>query len=315
MPPPGVARRKFLKEVGAAALAWGAASRLGGALPGVLPNPVGYSVISWPEDQFDQALEAISSVGYKGVQLLGEVVENYPGDKALALRDRLKKLNLVPTALSCHNVPLAPGKSDISYSNFHLDVDFMKTLGGVFFQFTDGGRANVNYSAGDVKILGATMNELGKIAKDSGLTVGYHPHFGMLGETREGVTRVMDATRPEYVRLIVDVAHLALGGCDPAEVIRTYRERLAFFHLKDCRKDTYDLVRRDRDAGAKARLRFCEIGKGVLDFQPIMAAIRDVKFKGWMIVELDRYVPPPGGPAESARINKAALEKLGFSIS
>jgi sugar phosphate isomerase/epimerase len=52
----------------------------------------------------------------------------------------------------------------------------------------------------------------------------------------------------------------------------------------------------------------------VLDFKPIVAAIRDVKFKGWLVVELDRYVPPPGGPIESARINKAALEQLGFKV-
>ena len=314
MPAACVARRTFLKEIGALALGWGAASRFSNAFPSGLSNPVGYSVISWPDDQFDQALEGISSVGYKGVQLMGEVVANYPGDKALAMRDRLKKLNLVPTALSCHNVPLAPGKSDVSYANFRLDVDFMKTLGGIFFQVTDGGHPKVKYSADDVKTLCESMNELGKIAKDSGMTLGYHPHFGTLGETREGVRQLMDATRPEYVKLIVDVAHVTLGGCDPAEVIRTYHERLAFFHFKDCRKDTSDLVHTNYEKGARARIRFCEVGQGVVDFPSIMAAIRDVNFKGWVIVELDRYLPPPGGPTESARINKAALEKLGFNI-
>jgi hypothetical protein len=33
-----------------------------------------------------------------------------------------------------------------------------------------------------------------------------------------------------------------------------------------------------------------------------------------VIVELDRFEPPPGGPAESARINKDALRSLGFKI-
>jgi hypothetical protein len=35
---------------------------------------------------------------------------------------------------------------------------------------------------------------------------------------------------------------------------------------------------------------------------------------GSLIVELDSYESPAGGPAESARINKAALESLGFKI-
>jgi inosose dehydratase len=311
---PGTARREFLKELGAMALAWGAASPLAGAVPGALHNPVGYSTISWPDNQLDQALEGISSVGFKGVQLMGEVVENFAGDNALRLKERLTKLHLVATALSCHNVPLAPGKSDVNVANFRLDIEFMKTLGGLYFQVTDGGRWNVNYTDDQVKTLGASMNELGKMAKDAGLVLGYHPHVGMLGETREGVRRVLDATQPEYVKLIVDVAHLALGGSDPAEVIRTYRERLLFFHLKDVRKDTDELMHKDHAAGERMRLRFCEIGTGVLDFQPIIQAIRDVKFKGWMVVELDRYTPPPGGPTEAARTNKAALEKLGFRI-
>jgi inosose dehydratase len=276
---------------------------------------VGYSTISWPDAQYEQALEEISEVGYKGAQLMGEIVQAYPGDKVGELRDHLQKLKLVATCMSCHSVSLAPGKPiDQALGRFREDVKFMKALGGPFLQVTDGGKPHVDYPADDIKQLGASMTELGKIAKDSGVTLGYHPHFGMLGETREGVSKVMDSTDPDYVKIIVDVAHLTLGGCDPAEVIRTYHQRLAFFHMKDLRKETSEAVKQNHDAGGRARLRFCEIGHGVLDFKPIVAAIRDVKFEGWLVVELDRYVPPPGGPIESARINKAALEQLGFKV-
>jgi inosose dehydratase len=308
-------RRQFLKQMGVSALAWGAASSALDAFPRAMPNPVGYSTISWPDAQYEQALEEISEVGYKGAQLMGEIVQAYPGDKVGELRDHLQKLKLVATCMSCHSVSLAPGKPiDQALGRFREDVKFMKALGGPFLQVTDGGKPHVDYPADDIKQLGASMTELGKIAKDSGVTLGYHPHFGMLGETREGVSKVMDSTDPDYVKIIVDVAHLTLGGCDPAEVIRTYHQRLAFFHMKDLRKETSEAVKQNHDAGGRARLRFCEIGHGVLDFKPIVAAIRDVKFEGWLVVELDRYVPPPGGPIESARINKAALEQLGFKV-
>lgn len=217
--------------------------------------------------------------------------------------------------MSCHGVSLAPGKpADQSTDKFREDVKFMKALNGLFLQVTDGGKPNVQYSTDDIKTLGASMTELGRIAKEFGLTLGYHPHFGMLGETRQGISKVMDATDPAYVKIIVDVAHLTLGGSDPAEVIRTYHHRLAFFHFKDLRQDTYNAVQQNHDTGGRIRLRFCEIGHGMLNFAPIMAAIRDVHFRGWIVVELDRYVPAPGGPIASARINKAALEKLGFKV-
>ena len=309
------ARREFLKQMGAAALAWSAASQRLGAAPAAATNPVGYSCIAWPDEQYGPAIEAISAVGYKGVQLMSEIEQDFPGDKVLEFRDQLKKLKLVATCMSCHKVSLAPGKPiDKSVANFHEDVKFIKALGGLFLQVTDGGKPNVNYSAEDIKTLGTAMTELGKIAKDSGITLGYHPHFGMLGETRQGIAKVMDSTDPQYVKIIVDVGHLTLGDSDPAEVIRTYHQRLAFFHMKDVRKDTFDSIKQNHDAGWRIRVRFCEIGHGILDFKPIVAAIRDVKFTGWLVVELDRYIPPPGGPIESARINKAALEQLGFKV-
>ena len=112
---------------------------------------------------------------------------------------------------------------------------------------TDGGDPTKEYSAEDIRALGARMNAVGKMAQDFGLTLGYHPHFGTIGETRQGLGRVLDATDPRYVKLIADVAHMALGGSDPAEVIRTYGQRLCFLHLKDTRKEVAAVARQDRN--------------------------------------------------------------------
>ena len=146
------------------------------------------------------------------------------------------------------------------------------------------------------------------------MTVGYHPHFKTFGETRDGLERVLDATDSRYVGLIADVAHLKLGGSDPAEVIRTYHQRLVMVHLKDVRPDAYELARRDHDEAGKLKARFCEIGTGVVDFPAVIASLKKARFKGWAMVELDNFAPPVGGPAESAQTNKGALRSLGFAI-
>ncbi len=308
------ARRRFLRQAGAAALSWAAFSRLDSALPGTLPNPVGYSNISWPPNELNQALETVSALGYQGVQLLGWVQEAYAGEKSSELKDRLQKLKLFPAALSCSKVKLRPDSPENFTAQFREYADFLHSLGGNVLQLIDGGKPRGNYSAGEINSMGAKMNELGKMAKDSGLTVGYHPHFGTVGETRERLGSVMDATDPQYVGLIADVAHLKLGGSDPAEVIRTYHQRLVLVHLKDVRRDAYKLARQNRDASEKLKFSFCEIGRGVVDFPAVTASLRAGRFQSWVIVELDRFEPPPGGPAESARINKDALRSLGFSI-
>lgn len=310
----GMTRRGFLRGGGAAAASWAAFSRLDSAMPGPIANPVGYSNISWPQNELSQAMETVSALGYQGMQFLGWVQETYAGEKTAELNGLLQKLKLSAAALSCNKVKLRPDTPDDFMEQFRVYADFLHSLGGKVLQLTDGGKPGGNYSANEIKSMGAKMTKLGKVAKDSGMSVGYHPHFGTLGERRERLGSVMDATDPRYVGLIADVGHLKLGGSDPAEVIRTYHQRLVLLHLKDVRRDAYELARQNRDAAEKLKFRFCEIGHGVVDFPAVTASLRKSQFQGWVVVELDRFEPPAGGPAESARINKDALQALGFKI-
>jgi inosose dehydratase len=275
---------------------------------------VGYHAIAWPRREFDQALAAIAELGFKGVQMLGWVREKYGGSELPRLKERLRALKLQPVALSCSKIDLDPDHPKDESHELRAYAAFLQALGGLYLQVTDGGKPDREYSAPVIQALGARMNALGKLAQDFGLTLGYHPHFNTVGETREGMARVLEATDPRSVKIIADVGHLALGGADPVEVIRTYHERLLFFHFKDVRRDTMELARKNRDLVRGTKYRFCEIATGALDFPAIIQAFRDTQFKGWVIVELDRNERRPGGPAESGGMNKAALQRLGLLV-
>jgi len=306
-------RRAFLRKAGGLLLASGI------GIPQVLraqstfSNPVGYAAISWPSDQFDDAIVDISALGFRGVQMLGSTLKSY-GSRVETLKARLDILKLKPAALSCSGVSPNPARASNDSAQFKRYVAFMKHLGGKNLQITDGGRPGRNYSAREIRTLGAHMNELGKLARSSGLVMGYHPHFGTLGETRKGLGKVLGATSPKDVKLIADVARLTLGGCDPAEVIRSYHDRLLFVHFKDVRKDVLAQARRNRNLVRKSHDLFCVIGQGGVDFPPILKALRDTHFSGWVIVELGAYKVPPGGPAVSARMNLEAMRRMGFKV-
>src|SRR5208337_3940399 len=240
-------RREFLRTLAGLGVAQGALGRLLADAGDALPNPVGYATIAWPRQEFSHALETVSRLGFRGVQMLGWVREAYSGTREQELGGRLACLKLKPVALSCSAAQLAPERQGNETNEVRGYAEFFSRLGGTFLQVTDGGNPTKTYSAEDIRSLGARMNALGKMAQDFGLTLGYHPHFGTLGETRRGLGRVLEATDPRYVKLIADVAHLALGGSDPAEVIRTYGQRLCFLHLKDTRKEIAALARQDRN--------------------------------------------------------------------
>jgi inosose dehydratase len=292
----------------------GALATLRAGARDVLPNPVGYAIIAWPNEEFAHGLETISRLGYRGVQLLGWVRESYPVTKAQELGQLLASLKLKPVALSCSTVGLAPEQPGNETAEVRGYAEFFSRLGGTFLQVTDQGNPSKEYSAQDIRTLGARMNALGRMAQDFGLTLGYHPHFGTIGETRQGLGRVLEATDPRYVKLIADVAHLALGGSDPAEVIRTYGARLCFLHLKDVRKEIAAVARQDRNLVEGKGPPFCEIGLGTVNFGALAQALRAVRFSGWVVVELDGGNSTLGGPDASAAKNREALRKIGFDV-
>jgi len=307
-------RREFLRNLAGLGVARGVLGTLRADARDVLPNPVGYATIAWPRKEFAHALETISRLGFGGVQMLGWVREAYPAAKAHELGDLLSSLKLKPVALSCSEARLAPERQGNETAEVRSYAQLFSHLGGTFLQVTDDGNPSKDYSDEDIRNLGARMNALGKMAQDFGLTLGYHPHFGTIGETRKGLGRVLEATDPQYVKLIADVAHLALGGSDPAEVIRTYGQRLCFLHLKDARKEVVAIARQNRNLVEGKGPPFCEIGLGMVDFAAVVQALRAVRFSGWVVVELDTGNSTLGGPDASAAENSNALRKLGFNI-
>lgn len=308
-----ISRRSFLERTAsgfsASLLAFVAAS----TSPAPAPNRIGYSTISWPEAEFEHALETISILGFAGVQLVGWARERY-ANRADVLRERLRKLHLVPVAQSCWDVNLDPEDLPDNTVTVRAYAEFFKGLGGSILQVTDGGKPDGRYSAESLRQMGESMNALGRIAQDHGLTLGYHPHVGTLGESEEGVRRILAATDAKLVKLIADTGHLTLGGMNPAKIIRKYRDRLILVHLKDVRKDAHQAARESRGTLRARKYLFCEIGSGALDLATIRDVLRETSYHGWIIAELDSYEPTPGGPDEGARANRNALQKLGWKV-
>ena len=123
---------------------------------------------------------------------------------------------------------------------------------------------------------------------------------------------MLESADPRYVKVIADVTHLALGGSDPAEVIRTYRQRLCFLHLKDVRKQMATMARQDRNLVEAKGPPLCEIGLGTFNFGAVVQALRTVRFNGWVVVELDSGNSTLGDPDASTAKNRDALRKIGF---
>jgi inosose dehydratase len=126
-----------------------------------------------------------------------------------------------------------------------------------------------------------------------------------LGERPEEIRAILDAADPKHVRLLLDTAHYQQGGGDPIAAVREYRDRLLFLHIKDLQSPvpgaTGDLSR---------SYRFVELGRGKVNLKGVFAALNDINFSGWAIVELDRVPDESRTPKQSAIISKKYLEDV-----
>jgi inosose dehydratase len=259
----------------------------------------GYAAITWGAD-IVKAIEDISAVGFRAIQLRGEAFAQY-GDKPKALRELLGKHKLTFAVLSSGNLSIDPAREQEMLTTHTQHAQFVKDAGGSYLQVIDErpkGRAVV---PDDYRRLGKLMTELGKRTGDLGVPLVYHHHMNSTGEKPHEVAAVLDAADKRHVRLLFDVAHYLQGGGDPVAALRTYRDWLEVVHLKDVRPNP-----NAADPPAPA-YQFVELGRGRVDLPGVFAALRDINFGGWAIVELDRVPDPGRTPKEAAEVNKRYL--------
>lgn len=299
-------RRDFLRSLSA-----GAAVALI-PLPDVSPLRVsapdgikyGYAAITWGGND-EQAIEEISAVGFSGIQLRAGVLSRF-GDRPRALRDLLARHRLTFVALSSGNVSIDPALEQRMIDEHVSHAKFLRDAGGLYLQLIDDRPHGRAVTPADHERLGRLMTEIGKRTAELGIPVAYHPHMGSMGEKPADTERILAASDPRYVRLLLDVAHYRQGGGDPADAIRQYADRLLFLHIKD--------VRPGSPGGAPYQ--FVELGRGSVDLPGVFAALRDTRFTGWAVVELDAVPDESGTPKASAEISKRYLQDvIGASLS
>jgi inosose dehydratase len=317
-----ISRRKFLAGVTAAG---GAA--LAGAVPGaraLLARPlyppinlayfdkkisptaadirIGYAAITWGGNDL-KAIEEISAVGYRGVQLRSNCIDEFGSPQKV--RDLLAEHSLQFVALSSGDLDVEGSDPAAAIAHHASNCRFLHDAGGMYLQIIDR-KPKHGPTAADYKRLGQMLTELGKQTADLGIPLGYHNHMGAMGQTPEQVDRVMDASDPRYVKLELDIAHYFEGGGDPAKAILKYRDRLLFLHLKDVKP----LASQD----AKRDYQFAELGQGNVDLAAVLKTLNEITFRGWAIVELDGPTDNSHTPKESAEVSKQYLEKAGLSL-
>lgn len=191
-------------------------------------------------DSFAETLAKVADIGYTTVQVSGTC--EYEADW---LKEQLDK-NGLACPLTHFNLDKIE-KEPQAVMSFHEKFG-CKNIGIGWYEPHKNG----------VKPLVERFKESGRLLGQNGFNLCYHNHGGEF--TKNGDKTVFDeiakAFTPDELKFTVDTYWAQLGGCDPAQLIRSLKDRAPCIHLKDMAYDRLMMA----------------VGSGNMNFEAVFAA-------------------------------------------
>lgn len=95
-----------------------------------------------------------------------------------------------------------------------------------------------NFSMKEAKEAVEVFNKAGKIFKDNGITLTYHPHGYEFKSYNNGVLFDYMIENAQHYEFNMDVFWVKMGGGDPLQLMKKYPDKFPLLHLKDRKKGT-----------------------------------------------------------------------------
>jgi inosose dehydratase len=162
--------------------------------------------------------------------------------------------------------------------------------------------------------LAGNLQLAAELVAGHGLTMALHPHAGSLIETDDQIERVLAESE---LPICLDSGHLAIGGADPVEFVRTHAERIVHVHLKDVDAGLAERVGDGALSLVEAtRLGlFRPLGRGDVAIDEVVGMLDRHGYERWLVLEQDTTItgeePPVGrGPIIDVRASIEYLASL-----
>jgi inosose dehydratase len=137
------------------------------------------------------------------------------------------------------------------------------------------------------------------MAKDYGINVLLEPH-GPLTDSIDGLQAIIEKLGdPDNLKICLDTGNSWIGGADPVEMAKTFKERIQHIHWKDYPKE-YEEMRGKVFGTGRAPM---AIGDGIIDIESVFNILKDSKLIKHSTLEV--------GGEENLKRSYAYLKSLG----
>ncbi len=241
--------------------------------------------------EWREALAAAGEIGYDGVELVVKSAEDIARLLTSSGRDEVlswcKEANCGVSSLSVGSF------SDYSFALPDVDMDksvqFVSdcfrasaalNAAGVLLPYFD--RVNIDVSAAEEAAFIEGFKLCAPVAEELKVYAALETTFSV-----EQLQRIVDAVDSPYVGVYVDLANALHYGHDPVDMLTRLGKRISMIHIKDKGGDL--------------------LGEGEVDWDGCVAAIKDMGYDGWLVLETKATDDPRKAAAENLKFTRNVL--------
>eukprot|EP00873_Tetraselmis_striata_P031718 jgi/Tetstr1/451982/TSEL_039018.t1 len=226
----------------------------------------------------DRAFADIAKAGYEGVEIFDG---NLLDESSAELRRKLANAGLELVSTYSGGNFIFPDVLPEELARIERVAAAAAEAGAAHYVVGGGAKRSGGILPDDYQRLGEALDRVGEIASRAGLRAHYHPHLSTIVEGPAEVTKIFGLTGLDFCP---DTAHLAAAGGDPAAQVREFAGRIGLVHLKGLQREPFG---------------FTPLDAGDLDNASVIEALKDTKYSGWVMAELDSWPDPFEGAARS----------------
>ncbi len=286
--------------------------------------------VSWGVDYADdpknpawpRVMDEISIAGYRHTEL--GPYGYYPTDPA-ALKVEFDRRGLAVVAGFVFQPLHDPSKARAVLDVAERTVKLLAAAGGKYLVTIDhispermrtAGRRDLSVQLDATRSahLLSMIDRLADVALAEDILPVIHQHAGCYIEFEDELEHILARLEPSRVAICVDTGHMAYAGIDPVAFYRRHADRVKYFHFKDIDPIVHRRVLAEPIPFLEAieRKVFCPLGRGVVDWAGLAAALRETGYTGAATVEQDIDPLVSLNPLDDARASLGYLRSVGF---
>ncbi|MFL5331398.1 MAG: sugar phosphate isomerase/epimerase family protein [Gemmataceae bacterium] len=275
---------------------------------------IAFSTNAYLRFPFAEAIRRLAEIGYRGVEIMADVPHAWPAGLLEQQKQEIRN------ALSRHDMAIAninafmmnaiadsrqpywhPSwiEPDIHYRQVRIDhtmraLSLARELGAPSISTEPGGPVATGESWSEaLKLFVETLKPVVEHAEHEGVSLLIEPEPGLLLENADQFEEFMRYFDSPRLGLNFDIGHFFCVGEDPAECVRRLRQHVRHIHLEDI-------------AANRVHAHLIP-GEGAIDFSAVFDAIQEIRYDGWVTIELYPYAEDPDQAAHRARDRTAKI--------